>query len=78
LDRLDEIIFSGPYTPEEDEVICIEGFNGAKDVVHATSSPTTTKLLDPDKQDFSNIKAIFVKDDGGDILVQTFERKKNH
>lgn len=76
----EEIEFDGKYKPEQDEILCINGYDDIDGLEDAIKSPLGVDPVNPNEDFFLEIKALFTgyETEVGTvkILLQNFDRRK--
>lgn len=75
----DFILYDGRYTPQEGELLLIDGFKDKEGLAGAAKNPLKIPIFEPKKHSLAKIKALFVPriiDGNQEILIQHFEKRR--
>lgn len=76
---VDTIAFDGRYTPDEGELLAIEGFHEAEALRAAVANPVSVEAYDPGRHGLESVRAVFtgLGERGAErVLIQRFERRR--
>ncbi|SAI69871.1 Uncharacterised protein [Bordetella ansorpii] len=76
---VDTIAFDGRYTPDEGELLAIEGFHEAGALRDAVANPVSVEAYDPGQHGLDSVRALFTGqgERGAErVLIQRFERRR--
>lgn len=76
----EEVMFTGNYKPDDNEMLVIEEFDDLDNLLKAVAAPLNVPIADPNNFDFNQIKALFFGqcETTGDwtVYLQSFDKRR--